>query len=182
MTKPISLEALAQAYDQNEALRADTEALQIRLEGLINTGLASCDPLDEATARNLQTKQAQLTMVPGKIGRINARAEELRTAIRAEFNDHRFPVFSSELQRLQALEKKRIMDALAFLMIDRLVLEELTNRMIWCQSKLAVELTGLEDAVKFPLTLDKANIVTAAKELIKRERELAQIKARPQTV
>jgi hypothetical protein len=177
MNRPPLLESLLTAFDKTEALRADTEALKPRLEREINSALGGGEALDEKLATSLQTKRAQLEMTPAKLGQISAKSEELLTAIQAEFNS-RFKAFNSELQVLESATKKKVMEALSPLMVDALVVEELTNRMIWTRTKLAVELSGLESAINFQLT--NQNIIGAVRELLKREKELALIKARPE--
>lgn len=177
MSKQTSLESLLTAFDKTEALRADTEALKPRLENEINAALASGDVLDEKIATSLQTKRGQLELIPAKLGQISAKSEELLVAIPTEFHS-RFKAFDSQLQVLQSATKKKVVDVLSSLMIDPLVVEELTNRMIWTRTKLAVELSGLESAIRFQV--GQQNIVGAARELLKSEKELALVKARPE--
>jgi hypothetical protein len=170
------LESLLATYDQNETLRSDTKELRPRLENEINAALAGGDALDEKTAAGLQTKRAQLEMIPAKLGQICARSDKLLDAIQTEFYS-RFKPFEAELQLLQDKIKKRVLDVLSPLMIDPVVTEELFNRTIWTRTKPAVELSGLVSVIQFQVS--QQNIVGAARELLKREKELALIKARP---
>ena len=170
------LESLLATFDQNEALRADTKELRPRLENEINAALAGGNALDEKAAAGLQTKRAQLEMIPAKLGQICARSDKLRDAIETEFYS-RFKGFDSELQLRQEMIKKKVLDVLSPLMIDPVVTQELFNRTIWTQTKPAVELSGLVSVIQFQVS--QQNIVGAARELLKREKELALIKARP---
>jgi len=167
---------LLDSFRKNEALRIDTEKLKPRLETEINTALATGEALDEKIAQSLQTKRAQLEMVSPKLSQIAARTEELLAAIQVEFNS-RFQAFDSELQALEAATKKKVLDVLGPLGIDQLFLEELTSRMIWNRTKMAGELAGLRDTIRFQVV--NQNLVSASQELLKREKELAAIKSRP---
>lgn len=170
------LESLLATYDQTEALRVDTKELKPRLENEINTALAGGDALDEKVAAGLQTKRAQLEMIPAKLSQICARSDKLLDAIETEFY-RRLKPFESELQVRQEMIKKKVLDVLSPLMIDPVVTEELFNRTIWTQTKPAVELSGLVSVIQFQVS--QKNIVGAARELLKREKELELIKARP---
>jgi len=176
MSKQSTLEKMLESFSKNEALRASTEALKPRLETEINTALATGEALDEGIAVSLQTKRAQIELCSNKLTQIASRTEELIAAIQVEFNS-RFQAFDSELQALEAATKKKVLDVLGPLVIDQLFLEELTSRMIWGRTKLAVELAGLRDAIQFQVV--QQNIILAARELLKRERDLELIKARP---
>jgi hypothetical protein len=176
MSKLQTLESLLAAFDHTEALRVDTESLKPKLEAEIGAALATGDVLDEKIATSLQTKRAQLEMIPAKLGQISIRSEKLQAAIQTEFYS-RFKTFDSELQVLQAATKKKVLDVLAPLMIDPLVVQELFDRMIWIRTKPAAELAGLRSGIDFQLT--QQNIIGAARELLKRKGDLALIKARP---
>jgi len=174
-SKKPSLEILIEAHHKNEALRTTTEALKPRIEGEINSALATGDVLSEQIAVSLQTKRAQLEMIPAKLGQITARAEDLLASIQAEFNS-RFLTFESELQALQAKTKKKVLDVLSPLMLDQVFVQQLVDQMVWTRTKMAIELGGLETAVRFQLS--QQNIVLAARELLRVEKELTLIQTR----
>jgi hypothetical protein len=174
VSKLTSLESLLATFDKNEELRADTEALRPRLENEINAALASGDVLDEKIATSLQTKRGQLDLIPAKLGQISTKSEELQAAIQAEFQVL-YNAFGSELRALQDAESKRIIAGLTKLGLEQNYVEALVLQGISTRTNLSRNLAGLDSPISFQVA--QKNIVQAARELLKSETGLAQLKA-----
>lgn len=176
MSKP-SLEQLLASFDRAVQLRIETEALKPRLETEINDALASGDVLDENLAASLQIKRGQLELVPAKLNQLSAKSEELAIAIQPEFHC-RLKLFTEELQTLRNAEAKRVLELFDQLGIDRLEAEAVAAQGVLRRTKLNTELVSLESQIRFQVS--QQDIVGAARELVRREQELAEIKARPE--
>ena len=175
MSKPNSLESLLAAFSKTEKLRDETEALKIRLESEVNVALDTGDVLDEKTAQALQTKRGQIDLIPSKLASISTKSQELQAAIQTEFQV-RYNAFSSELRALQDAESKRIIAELTKLGLEQNYVEELVLQGISARTNLSRNLAGLDSQISFQVVSLK-NIVQAARELLKSETGLAQLKA-----
>jgi len=177
MSKLLTLESLLSAFDKTEQLRADTEGLKPRLEKEINEALATGDVLDEKLAAGLQTKRGQLDLINPKLAQCSARADELVAAIQAEFQN-RYVAFTRELRALQNATVKRVLVLFNQLGVEAVDAETIALQGVWGRTRMARLLDGLDSAVKFQVS--QQNIVGAARELVRRELELATIKALPE--
>ena len=172
--KSPTLEKLLTAFEKAEQLRADTEALKPRLEKEIADVLDSGDALDEKIAASLQTKRGQLELCGPKLAQIAARMESLKAESQAQFQI-RYNAFGAELRAMQDAATKKVVAQFNELGIDREDAEQLALRGVWVRTKLARQLGGLDSSINFHVSM--GNIVLAARELLKSEIGLAQIKA-----
>jgi hypothetical protein len=174
-----TLESLLAAFNKTEALRADTEALKPRLETEINGVLASGDVLDEKTALSLQTKRGQLDLIPAKLEQISTRRRELEAEIEIEFNK-RYMSFRANIRLETDNVRRKVLATIQPLMFEPMAAATFAD-MICPRTKLAIEFDGLTSPIDFQITVIQ-NTITASRELLKREKELAQIKARPENL
>ncbi|MGD0745623.1 MAG: hypothetical protein ABSA45_10750 [Verrucomicrobiota bacterium] len=177
MSKPSTLESLLAAFDRTEQLRADTEGLKPRLENEINQALATGDVLDESLAAGLQTKRGQLELIGPKLAQISAKADELVAAIQDAFQS-RYVAFTREIRLLQDATLKRILSLFYQLGVGAEDAESIALQGVWGRTKMAKLLTDLDSAIRFQVS--QRNIVGAARELLRREEELAAIKKLPE--
>lgn len=170
MKNTTKLQELLLAYDKAEQLRNQTEALKPMLENEINATLAEGDALDENVARALQTKRAQLDLIPGKLCQIENRQQKLVSEISDEFELGYAPL-TAHLRAIEASVKEKLKAKLEPLLmdLDSTQTAYITD-VIFNHSKLKLAIAGCENPISNATVL--GDYILRARRLISAEKQI----------
>lgn len=172
--KRASLETLLRDYDRATKSLEEKDAAKTRLEGDVANALAAGDDVSEKLALTMQTKRAQIELIPAKISQIAARRESLALDIREEFQV-RFIAFERQFGGVNSALQAHMANFLRPLMAGDFPLESYVERFLVGNTRLHRRLVGLLSYIRQPMLLGDA--IAAARTLIAREPEAAEILA-----
>lgn len=166
-----SLESLLSDLEKADQVYAETEALKPKLEAEINSALESGDVLDEKIAASLQTKRAQLELIPAKLAQVAARQATILEQIESEFTQ-RLLKFEKGIAEAARIDMGALRGAISNLGLQKDFIGAVVQ-FVYPKTKSAADLARLKDPIEF-LRLT-GRLAPASQELLKAEKSLKEM-------